>query len=142
MLDVAHPTSRPARRGSRTAPSETTPVKPRTPTRAPKLKNDTTLVTLLRDTVEAASGDDGWANLAAVGHYLTKRRPDFDSRTYGYARLTDLITATTLFEVDRRLPGDGKPAVVYIRDRRRPIPEQTVAATGPQAGANTDSIDT
>ncbi|MFC6019842.1 OST-HTH/LOTUS domain-containing protein [Plantactinospora solaniradicis] len=52
---------------------------------------------------------DGWAHLAAVGHLLTQRRPDFDSRTYGYAKLTDLVSATGLFEVDRRLPGDGNP---------------------------------
>ncbi|MGX7670401.1 OST-HTH/LOTUS domain-containing protein [Plantactinospora sp. DSM 117369] len=71
-------------------------VKPRTPARSRQLKNDTDLVTLLRDSVEAASGDDGWANLAAIGQYLTKRRPDFDSRTYGHAKLTDLVRATTL----------------------------------------------
>ncbi|MGI5146831.1 OST-HTH/LOTUS domain-containing protein [Plantactinospora sp. CA-294935] len=40
-------------------------------------------MTLLRDTIEAASDDDGWAHLAAVGHLLTQPRPDFDSRTYG-----------------------------------------------------------
>ncbi|MEV1333153.1 NYN domain-containing protein [Micromonospora costi] len=95
-------------------------VRPRTPTTQPN--NDSVLLTLLRDTVEAASGDDGWAHLATVGHILTKRLPDFDSRTYGYAKLTDLITATTLFDVDRRLPGDGKPAVVYVRDRRHSAP--------------------
>jgi uncharacterized LabA/DUF88 family protein len=121
------------------APAEATLVKPRAPTRAAQLKNDTALVTLLRDTVEAASGDDGWAYLAAVGHILTKRRPDFDSRTYGYAKLTDLVTATTLFEVDRRLPGDGKPAVVYIRDQRRPTPERTTSASGRRAGAGADT---
>lgn len=89
-------------------------VKPRTPIVDPS--NDPTLVRLLRDTIEAASGDDGWAHLASVGHILTKRRPDFDSRTYGFSKLTDLVAATALFEVDRRLPADGKPAVVYVRD--------------------------
>ncbi|WKU03391.1 NYN domain-containing protein [Micromonospora sp. HUAS LYJ1] len=90
-------------------------VKPRTPITDPS--NDTALVRLLRDTIEASSGDDGWAHLASVGHLLTKRRPDFDSRTYGYTKLTDLVEATTLFDVDRRLPADGKPAVVYVRAR-------------------------
>ncbi|MGH3390023.1 MAG: OST-HTH/LOTUS domain-containing protein, partial [Actinomadura sp.] len=40
-------------------------------------------------------------------------------RTYGYAKLSDLMTATTLFELDRRSPGDGKPGVIYTRDKRR-----------------------
>ncbi|MET9230004.1 NYN domain-containing protein [Lentzea sp. NPDC003310] len=98
-----------------------------TPTEAPLtrktpaalLKGDSTLVNLLRNAVEAASDDDGWASLAAVGSIITKQRPDFDSRTYGYSKLSDLITATTLFEVDRRVPAEGKKSSIYVRDRRR-----------------------
>jgi OST-HTH/LOTUS domain len=76
-------------------------------------------VNQLRNAVEAASDDDGWAQLGSVGHIITKQHPDFDSRTYGYAKLSDLMTATTLFELDRRSPGDGKPGVIYTRDKRR-----------------------
>jgi hypothetical protein len=75
-------------------------------------------VNQLRNAVEAASDDDGWASLASVGSIITKQHPDFDSRNYGYAKLSDLITATTLFEINRRSPGDGKPAVIYARDKR------------------------
>ena len=71
------------------------------------------------DLVEAASDDDGWATLASVGHIITNQSPDFDSRTYGYAKLSDLMTATTLFEMDRRSPGDGKPGIIYVRAKRR-----------------------
>lgn len=92
---------------------------PPPPTPAAKLKGDTALVSLLRNAVEAASDDDGWAQLGSVGHIITKQHPDFDSRNYGYAKLSDLITATTLFEQDRRSPGDGKPGVLYARDKRR-----------------------
>ncbi|GAB3891656.1 NYN domain-containing protein [Kibdelosporangium lantanae] len=100
------------------APAETT--RPRkTTTSATQLKGDATLVTLLRNAVEAASDDDGSAPLSAVGSIITKQRPDFDSRTYGYSKLSDLITATTLFDVERRTLGDGKPSAIYVRDRRR-----------------------
>jgi hypothetical protein len=44
------------------------------------------------------------------------RLPDGTTRT----RLSDLMAATTLFDLDRRLPGDGKPAVIYARDKRQP----------------------
>ncbi|MBX6766955.1 MAG: NYN domain-containing protein, partial [Actinomadura rubrobrunea] len=90
----------------------------RTPTA--KLKGDTALVNLLRGAVDAASGDDGWAHLGHVGHIITQQRPDFDSRNYGYAKLSELIDATHLFHVDRRKAGDGKSIVVYVRDRRHP----------------------
>lgn len=102
--------------------SPTAPVsaalKPKPATSAAQLKADTALVNQLRNAVEAASDDDGWASLANVGHIVTKQRSDFDSRNYGYAKLSDLITATTLFEMARRSPGEGKPAVIYARDKR------------------------
>jgi uncharacterized LabA/DUF88 family protein len=88
-------------------------------TSAAQLKGDAALVNQLRNAVEAASGDDGWAQLASVGHILTQQSPDFDSRTYGYAKLSDLMAATTLFELDTRSPGDSKPGIIYVRDRRR-----------------------
>jgi hypothetical protein len=86
---------------------------------AATLKGDTALVTLLRNAVEASSDDDGWTTLANVGHIITEQRPDFDARSYGYAKLSDLMAATTLFDLDRRDLGEGKPAVVYARDKRR-----------------------
>ncbi|MFE6611692.1 OST-HTH/LOTUS domain-containing protein [Amycolatopsis sp. NPDC057786] len=101
-----------------TAPVEADP-KPKAAMAGAQLKADTALVNQLRNAVEAASDDDGWAALAAVGSIITKQRPDFDPRNYGYPKLSGLITATTLFEQDRRSPGDGKPAVIYIRDKRR-----------------------
>jgi uncharacterized LabA/DUF88 family protein len=86
---------------------------------ASELKGDAALMSQLRSAIEAASDDDGWASLAAVGNTITKQRPDFDARNYGYSKLSDLLTATTLFLLDRRSPGHGKPAVIYASDKRR-----------------------
>ncbi len=98
--------------------AESKPARPRSASAA-QLKGDTMLVALLRNAVEAASDDDGWASLSAIGNIITNQRPDFDSRSYGYAKLSDLITATTLFEMDRRSPGDGKQAQIFARAKRR-----------------------
>jgi uncharacterized LabA/DUF88 family protein len=103
---------------SAAAPTDAVP-KPTPRTSAAKLKGDTALVNQLRNAVEAASDDDGWAALAGVGHIITKQQPDFDSRNYGYAKLSDLLAATTLFELDRRSPGDGKPGIIYVLDKRQ-----------------------
>ena len=94
------------------------PARP-APAKAAQLKGDAALVSLLRNAVEAASDDDGWAPLAAVGNIITNQRPDFDSRSYGYGKLSDLIKATTLFDIERHSPGDGKQSVVYARQKRR-----------------------
>lgn len=73
---------------------------PRAPVPTAKLRQDTKLVNLLRDAVEAEKDDDGWSNLAAVGHNINNRA-SFDQRNYGYAKLSALIEATGLFESRR-----------------------------------------
>ncbi len=75
------------------------------------LKQDARLVTLLRNAVESAAGEDGWSALGAVGQQIGNQA-SFDPRNYGYRKLLDLIEATQLFELDRR----GSQFV--LRDRR------------------------
>ncbi len=86
---------------------------------ATQLKRDTALMNQLRAAVEAASDEDGWAPLGYVGTLITKQQPDFDSRSYGYGKLSDLMTATTVFELERRSTGDGRQGAMYIREKRR-----------------------
>jgi len=110
------------------APGATVRPPRRKPATAAELKNDVSLVTFLRNALEAASDDDGWAPLAGVGNIITNQRPDFDPRSYGYRKLSDLITATTLFETDRRSPGDGKQPIIYARLKRRRSPARRTTA--------------
>jgi uncharacterized LabA/DUF88 family protein len=84
-----------------------------------ELKRDTKLVTLLRGAVDAASDDSGWAHLGAVGNNITKQASDFDPRNYGYEKLGELVAATQLFEIDKRLRSDGHSKTIYIRDKRK-----------------------
>ena len=46
---------------------------------------------LIRQAIEEASDDEGWAHLGAMGSYLNKVRPDFDPRLYGQKKLSDLL---------------------------------------------------
>jgi len=82
-----------------------------------QLKQDARFVNLLRSTVEASSDDSGWANLALVGSAIAKQAPDFDARNYGYGKLSELIAASELFEIEKRKTGEGTSA--FVRDRRR-----------------------
>ena len=97
-------------------PDEEQPLKPRT--RA-QLKQDSGLLNLWRNAIDAASDDEGWAGLGGVGSIITKQRPNFDSRSYGYGKLSELIDAIDLFEMDRRSPGDGRPKVIYVRNKNK-----------------------
>jgi uncharacterized LabA/DUF88 family protein len=65
------------------------------------LRRDARLVTLLRNAVESAAGEDGWSSLGSVGQQIGNQA-SFDPRNYGYRKLIDLIDATQLFDLDRR----------------------------------------
>ncbi len=83
------------------------------------LKQDTKLVTMVRNGIEDAADETGWASLGIVGQKVANSNPDFDPRNYGYKKLGELIRAMLLFEVDER-PMENSPAHnIYIRDKKR-----------------------
>ncbi|MDI9238342.1 NYN domain-containing protein [Lysobacter sp. LF1] len=81
-------------------PTGEAPAPSTRPKTAAELRGDTRLVQMLRSAVDSASGDDGWAHLGAVGHQISNQA-SFDSRNYGYRKLSDLIEASDLFEIKR-----------------------------------------
>ena len=83
-----------------------------------ELKQDTKLVTLLRNAVEASSDESGWAHLAPVGSNIAKQSPDFDPRNYGYGKLGELVAATKLFDIEERQIGNTNSKAIYVRGRR------------------------
>ncbi len=84
------------------------------------LKKDAKLISLLSDAVDAVADDDGWARLGSVGSQISNQSPSFDSRNYGYAKLSSLIRAIDLFDVSYRQAGpDPKQKAVYIK-RKQP----------------------
>jgi uncharacterized LabA/DUF88 family protein len=78
------------------------------------LRKDTELVKLLRNAVEQTSGDDDWANLSRVGGYVSNNS-SFSAVNYGYKRLSDLIRASDLFEIQMR----HNDSAMYIKDARK-----------------------
>lgn len=66
--------------------------------------------------LEQSSDDAGWAHLGTFGSYLTKLQPDFDSRIYGYKKLSDLVKAKTeLFTTEERQAPGSTQKVLYLR---------------------------
>ncbi|KAK4138999.1 hypothetical protein BT67DRAFT_368930 [Trichocladium antarcticum] len=83
------------------------------------VKIDDKLEQQLRMAVEASSDEEGWANLAKVGTLIIKQRPDFDPRTYGHLKFSEVVIATNGFDIIKRTPAEGKAIVMYARDRKR-----------------------
>ncbi len=64
------------------------------------LRKDEKLIGGIRKALDAATSDDrDWAFLGVVGSHLSKLMPEFDSRNYGYSKLSDLIAAIDLFDI-------------------------------------------
>lgn len=78
-----------------------------------KLKQDAALVTLLRNAVQSAKDESGWARIGLVGNHIANQS-SFDSRNYGYASLSKLLKAVDLFE----MRDEGTPTVA-VRDKRK-----------------------
>jgi uncharacterized LabA/DUF88 family protein len=98
-------------------PSET----PRKTTAASteNLKGDNALINLLRSAIEASADEGGWAHLGQVGKQISSQKPDFDSRHYGFAKLSSLIEASDLFELRRESTGDKAHTSVLVRVAKR-----------------------
>ena len=79
-----------------------------------ELRGDTALVNLLRTAVEQSSGDDGWSHMGQVGNYISNNS-SFSSINYGYTKLSDLIRATELFQIEMK----NNNTVMYVKDRKK-----------------------
>ncbi len=73
---------------------------------APKLSDPAKLVIRAMDAIDQ---DDEWFALGQIGQYITAAKPDFDTRSYGKRKLSDLIASLKLFETKR---GDGNQLLV------------------------------
>lgn len=68
--------------------------------------DDADLKNLISNALNATSKDDGWSVLSAVGLYINKNEPSFDSRTYGYEKLGELVKSLTYLKTQARKVGD------------------------------------
>jgi len=65
---------------------------------------------LLKIASDTYQDDDGWVNAATAGHYLKRARPDFELKTYGVSKLSDLINKySDIYEAKKYK--DGKVTV-------------------------------
>lgn len=97
----------PAARGERTAAaasSGTASADKRKPAEAARL-----IAAVITDMDEDG---DGWVTVSGLGDRLRNAYPDFDQRSYGHAKLSDLIRATGRFEVQT-----GAGGAMRIRDK-------------------------
>lgn len=97
--------------------AEAEPVK--TPAPAEERRIPESVIWLIADSILdlADTGDNDYVSLGAVGQLIQKKRPDFDTRSYGFSKLSGMVKAIDRFEVlEREDKSDPRSKNVYIRD--------------------------
>jgi uncharacterized LabA/DUF88 family protein len=72
-------------------------------------------IKLISSTINDLADDDGWAFLGDVGNLLQKKQPNFDSRNYGFQKLTPLVNSIDAFEIEQRESPGKKYKLIYVR---------------------------
>lgn len=78
------------------------------------LQPATSAVPLIKKVLSQEDSDDGWVNLGTVGKQLLNLAPDFDPRTFGFRKLSDLIRKTNQFEICQ---AEGGPISIRVKQR-------------------------
>lgn len=81
----------------------------------PLSKIDPKIIKLFADSITDLEDENGWAFLGDLGNLMLKKKPDFDSRNYGFPKLLSLIKSINKFEIDERESGKNNIKHIYVK---------------------------
>lgn len=93
------------------------------PAPARKVEPPGAAVAILNKAMAQMDTADGWVDLGVVGSRLSTIASDFDPRSYGFKKLSDLVRGTGAFEMDQQQSGQ-------TRIRPKPTAPATTRAKG------------
>ena len=95
------------------SPERKSPVKENVDKISPKV------IRWISNTISDLADDDGWAFLGDVGSLLQKKQPNFDSRNFGFQKLTPLIKSIKNFEIEQRETSRGRSKLIYVKIKEK-----------------------
>ena len=78
-------------------------------------KIDPKIIQLFSDSIDDLEDENGWAFLGELGNLMLKKKPDFDSRNYGFPKMLALIKSMNQFVIDERESGKNNIKHIYVR---------------------------
>jgi len=75
------------------------------------------VIHLISSTISDLADDDGWAFLGDVGNLIQKKQPNFDSRNYGFQKLTPLIKSIQKYDIEPRENPKGRSKLIYVKNK-------------------------
>ena len=110
-------------RRKKAEPQKKTPEKPiekheaKPPEKPADKRVPANIIQLIADSIADLADDDGYAALSDLGNLIIKKQPDFDSRNFGFGKLSNMMKFLTRFEVEVRTTPDPHAKPMYIKDK-------------------------
>lgn len=76
-------------------------------------------INLIVTSINDLSDEEGWAFLGDVGSLIQKKRPNFDSRNYGFEKLTPLIKSIGNFEIEQRENSKSRHKLIFVKTKEK-----------------------
>lgn len=81
--------------------------------------NKEAIIKTISELIEENSDDDGWYFMGALGNRLLGQYPDFDTRNFGFSKLTAFVESIGLYDFrSDPLPGNPQTKLVYVRKKQ------------------------
>jgi hypothetical protein len=87
------------------------------PSKSAPLKPPSAAIPVLNKALSQFETEDGWVSLGGVGKQVSNLVSDFDVRTYGAAKLSDLVRKTGAFEIGKAEGGQMRIRAKRSKDR-------------------------
>lgn len=76
-------------------------------------------INLISSSINDLSDEEGWAFLGDVGSLIQKKQPSFDSRNYGFEKLTPLIKSIGRFEIESREGSRRRNKLIFVKNKEK-----------------------
>ncbi|MEO7352686.1 MAG: NYN domain-containing protein [Marmoricola sp.] len=85
------------------------------------------LQSMLVKALNKTATDDDWSALGSLGSHLNRTDPSFDSRTYGFAKLSDLVKHQPFLET-KTVSSESGQGQLWVRLKRRAAAKKATAS--------------
>jgi uncharacterized LabA/DUF88 family protein len=77
------------------------------------------IIDLISSSINDVADEAGWAYLGDIGSLIIKKKPDFDSRNYGFSKLSTLVKSLKQFEIREKESSDSNTRLIFVRNKSR-----------------------
>jgi uncharacterized LabA/DUF88 family protein len=86
-------------------------------------------IPIIKRVITQMKSEDGWVTLGEVGKQLANQASDFDERTYGCRKLSDLVRKTDAFDIEQQQGGSVRIRTKSsVKPQARPKPAAKTAS--------------